>query len=213
MHIHDHLNVLDSRILELRSSVLTEDSYIDRRNREDDHIRREFQSHRSIFNRVDRNVTSLRADVDQLRSGVLQLKASIGQSGTESAYLRGDVDRLQRSLDQILQDLEQLRTDVCTTHIELSKLHTVFSQLRTDLITLQHETTRHLNSVSNRFSMMESRMKHSERVRFNSLAHTVHAPITPVPTIIDDGSLLWPEYFPRTVWRFWCLKRRSRSKC
>jgi hypothetical protein len=55
-------------------------------------------------------------------------------------------------------------------------------------------------------------MKHSERVRFNSLAHTTHAPITPVPYVEEDGSLQWPEYFPRTVWWFWCLKKRSRSK-
>lgn len=213
MHIHDHLSALDSRILELRSTVLTKDAYIDRRNREDEHIRREFESHRTVFNRVDLNVAALRTDVDQLKSGVFQLQSSIGQSGTESVFLRSDVDRLQKNLDHALADLEQLQTDVCGARVEISKIQTAFSQLRTDLLTLQHETSRHLNLVSSRFSLMEARMKHSERVRFNSLAHTIHAPITSVPIIEEDGSLVYPEYFPRTVWRFWCLKKRSRSRC
>lgn len=211
LHIHDHLSILDARLLELQSSVLTKDGYIDRRNREDERIRHEFETHRSIFNRVDLNVVALRADVEQLKTGVLQLQSTIGQYGPESAFLRSDVDRLQKNLDQALADLEQLQTEVCGTRVEISKIQTAFSQLRTDLITLQHENSRELRSVSYRFSMMEARMKHSERVRFNSLAHTAHAPITSVPTIDEDGSLLYPEYFPRTVWRFWCLKKRSRG--
>ncbi|KAI9928087.1 hypothetical protein ASPWEDRAFT_26826 [Aspergillus wentii DTO 134E9] len=209
-HVHDRLNLIDARLMELRSAVLTKDAYADRRNREDDHIRREFEAHRSISNRIDLNVVALRTDVDQLKSGVFQLKSSIGQSGNETVFLRSDVDRLQKNIDQVQTDLEQLQTDVCGCRIEISKLHSTISQLRTDLITLQHETSRHLNAVFDRFSLIESRMKHSERVRFNSLAHTTHAPITPVPTIDEDGTMQWPEYFPRTVWRFWCLKKRSR---
>ncbi|KAE8403299.1 hypothetical protein BDV37DRAFT_250703 [Aspergillus pseudonomiae] len=209
-HIHDRLTLLDSRVLELRSTILTKDGYVDRRNREDEHIRREFEAHRSISNRIDLNVVALRTDVDQLKSGVFQLKSSIGQTGNETVFLRSDVDRLSKNIDQIQSDIEQVQTDVCGCRVEISKLHATISQLRTDLITLQHETSRHLNSVFDRFSLIESRMKHSERVRFNSLAHTTHAPITPVPVVEDDGTLQWPEYFPRTVWRFWCLKKRSR---
>ncbi|EAW13254.1 uncharacterized protein ACLA_017000 [Aspergillus clavatus NRRL 1] len=208
--IHDRLNLLDSRVLELRSTVLTKDGYVDRRNREDEHIRREFEANRSISNRIDLNVVALRTDVDQLKSGVFQLKSSIGQAGNETVFLRSDVDRLQKNVDQVQADLEQLQTDVCGCRIEISKLHGAISQLRTDLITLQHETSRHLSAVFNRFNLIEARMKHSERVRFNSLAHTTHAPITPVPVVEEDGALQWPEYFPRTVWRFWCLKKRSR---
>lgn len=211
-HLHERLSVIDSRLLELRSSVLTKDGYVDRRNREDEHIRREFEANRSISNRIDLNVVALRTDVDQLKSGILQLKSSLGQAGNETVFLRSDVDRLSKNVDQIQADLEHLQTDVCGCRMEISKLHTTISQLRTDLITLQHETSRHLNSVFERFSLIESRMKHSERVRFNSLAHTNHAPITPVPVVEEDGSLRWPEYFPRTVWRFWCLKKRSRRE-
>ncbi|KAL4935094.1 hypothetical protein BDV06DRAFT_137627 [Aspergillus oleicola] len=209
-HLHERLSVIDSRLLELRSTVLTKDGYVDRRNREDEHLRREFEANRSISNRIDLNVVALRTDVDQLKSGILQLKSSLGQAGNETVFLRSDVDRLSKNLDQVQVDLEHLQTDVCGCRVEISKLHSTISQLRTDLITLQHETSRHLNSVFERFSLIESRMKHSERVRFNSLAHTTHAPITPVPVVEEDGSLQWPEYFPRTVWRFWCLKKRSR---
>ncbi|KOC12927.1 hypothetical protein AFLA70_9g006881 [Aspergillus flavus AF70] len=209
-HIHDRLTILDTSVFQLRSTVLTKDGYVERRNREDDHIRREFEAHRSISNRIDLNVVALRTDVDQLKSGVFQLKTSIGQTGNETVFLRSDVDRLSKNIDQIQSDIENVQTDVCQCRVEISKLHATISQLRTDLITLQHETSRHLNSVFDRFSLIESRMKHSERVRFNSLAHTTHAPITPVPVVEDDGTLQWPEYFPRTVWRFWCLKKRSR---
>ncbi|KAL4768610.1 hypothetical protein BDW60DRAFT_210768 [Aspergillus nidulans var. acristatus] len=209
-HIHERLSVIDSRLLELRSTALTKDGYVDRRNREDEHIRREFEAHRSISNRIDLNVVALRADVGQLKSGILQLKSSLGQAGNETVFLRSDVDRLSKNVDQIQVDLEHMQTDVCGCRVEISKLQSAISQLRTELITLQHETSRHLNSFLERFSLIEARMKHSERVRFNSLAHTTHAPITPVPVVEEDGSLRWPDYFPRTVWRFWCLKKRSR---
>ncbi|KAL4815718.1 hypothetical protein BDW67DRAFT_185441 [Aspergillus spinulosporus] len=209
-HIHERLSAIDSRLLELRSTALTKDGYVDRRNREDEHIRREFEAHRSISNRIDLNVVALRADVGHLKSGILQLKSSLGQAGNETVFLRSDVDRLSKNVDQIQVDLEHMQTDVCGCRVEISKLQSAISQLRTELITLQHETSRHLNSFLERFSLIEARMKHSERVRFNSLAHTTHAPITPVPVVEEDGSLRWPDYFPRTVWRFWCLKKRSR---
>ncbi|KAJ9293229.1 hypothetical protein DTO271G3_7952 [Paecilomyces variotii] len=210
LHLHDRINHLDSRVSDLRSSVLTKDNYVDRRNREDDYIRREFEAQRTISSRIDINVALLRTDVDQLRSGITQLKSNIGQLGTDTIFLRNDVDRLQKNVDQVQIDLEQLQTDVCGCQVEISKLHTAVSNLRTDLMSLQRETSHHFGAVFKRFSMMESHMKHMERVRFNSLAHTIHAPITPVPVLEEDGSLRYPEYFPRTVWRFWCLKKRSR---
>lgn len=216
IHLHDRMNQLDSRVLELRSTVLTKDGYVDRRNREDEHIRREFENHRAISQRIDLNVVALRSDVDQIKTSIFQLKSSIGQAGTETVFLRGDVDRLQKSVDQLQTDMEQMRADACATRIDISKLQSATSQLRTDLMTLEHKLSRQLISlekhVNMRMDSMEARMKHSDRVRFNSLAHTVHAPISPVPVITDDGSLEWPQYFPRTVWRFWCLKKRSRRK-
>ncbi|KAL2011118.1 hypothetical protein VTN00DRAFT_3836 [Thermoascus crustaceus] len=210
LHIHDRINQLDSRILDLHSTVLTKDGYVDRRNREDEYIRREFENHHSISSRIDFNVSLLRTDVEQLKTGIAQLELHIGQGGAAAVFLRSDIERLQKDVDDVQTEIEQLQTDVCGCRIEISKLHATVSQIRTDFMTLQHETTRHFSTVFNRFSMMESRMKHMERVRFNSLAHTIHAPITPVPMVEEDGSLRWPEYFPRTVWRFWCLKKRSR---
>ena len=136
-----------------------------------------------------------------------------------------------RSVDQLQTDADRMRADICASRIDISKLQSATSQLRTDLVTLEHNLSRQVNSrmdamenhvnvrmdaVENhmnvRMDIMESRMKQSDRVRFNSLANTIHAPISPVPVILEDGSLNWPQYFPRTVWRFWCLKKRSRSK-
>lgn len=209
-HIHDRISQLDSRLYELRAAVLTKDGYIDRRNREDEHIRREFETHHAIASRLDVNVALLRTDVDQLKRDVSQIKTNLGQLGTDTVFIRGDVDRLQKSIHQVHLDLESLQTDVCGCRIELSKLHTVVSQIRTELLTLQHDTSQRLASVFDRFSLMDARMTHMDRVRFNSLAYTIHAPITPVPMIDDDGTLRYPDYFPSTVWRFWCLKKRSR---
>ncbi|KAJ5754954.1 hypothetical protein N7533_004497 [Penicillium manginii] len=213
-HLHDRMNQLDSRVLELRSNVLTKEGYVDRRNREDEHIRREFENQRIISHRIDLNVVALRSDVDQIKTSIFQLKSSIGQSGTETVFLRGDVDRLQKSVEQLQIDADQMRSDICASRIDISKLQSTANQLRTDLINIEHKLTRQMHAMETslhmRMDSMESRMRHSERVRFNSLAHTIHAPINPVPVILDDGSLEWPKYFPRTVWRFWCLKKRSR---
>ncbi|KAJ5882677.1 uncharacterized protein N7473_011111 [Penicillium subrubescens] len=148
--LHDRINQLDSRVLELQSTVLTKDGYVDRRNREDDHIRREMETQRATSHRLDFNVVALRSDVAQINS------------------------RLD-SVD--------------------SRLDSVDSRL---------------DSVDSRLDSMASHMRLSDRVRFNSLAHTISAPISSVPVITATGALKWPGYFPRTVWKFWCLKNRSR---
>jgi len=186
-YLHDRINQLDSSVLELRSTVLTKDGYVDRRNREDEHIRREFEQHRAISHRIDLNVVALRSDVDQLKTAIFQLKSSVGQASSEILFLRSDVDRLQKSVDQLHVDLEQMKTEACATRIDISQLRTDYSRLRTD-------------------------SEQSKRVSFNSLAHTISAPINPIPVIADDGALEYPKYFPRTVWKFWCLKKRSRGE-
>lgn len=245
-HLHDRIYELDSRVLELRSTVLTKDGYVDRRNREDEHIRHEFQNHRAISQRIDLNVVALRSDIDALRSNVdqiktsiFQLKSSVGQAQTETVFLREDVDRLQKTVDQLLTDIEQMRSDACVMRIDISKLQTVTSQLRTDFLNLEHKMSHQFNLLNTRMEKMECRMEKMEcrmekmecrmekmechmdkmasrsrvdrRIGLNSLAVTVGARVLPVPVETDDG-LKWPQYSPRTVWKFWCLKKRSRSK-
>ncbi|KAL2002852.1 hypothetical protein VTN02DRAFT_5749 [Thermoascus thermophilus] len=251
-HVHDRLNKLESTILVLRSTVLTQDGYVDRRNREDEYIRREFENHHSISSRIDFNVSLLRTDVEQLKAAIAQLELRVVRGETEVGFLRSDVERLQKQMADVRTEIEQLQIDVCGCRIEISKLQATVSQIRLDFMNLQREMTRKFDAVFDRLEKFESRMdnmesrmenlesrmenlesrmenmesrmenmesdlkqvksqlKNSERVRFNSLAHSIHAPITPVPMLGEDGSFRWPVYFPRTVWRFWCLKKKSR---
>lgn len=218
-NIQDRLNQIDSRVHDLRATVLTTDSYVDRRNREDDSIRREFNSHHQISERIEGHVgrvqvdvNQLKTDIDHLRTEIGQLKSSINELGSGSGLLHDHVDRLQNNVCQLQVDMAQLQTDVRGVRTDISQIQTIASQLRTDFMVLQRDTSRHFGEVFSRFSVMESRMKHMERIRFNSLAHTLHAPITRVPHIEDDGTVRWPEYFPQTVWKFWCLKKRSRGE-
>lgn len=226
-HVYDCLNGIDSSVHDIRSSVMTKEAYADRRNREDQHIRREFEAHRAIYTRIDVNVVALRTDIDQLKSEVFQVKSNIRQSGTDTALLRSDVDHLQKKLDQVLEDIDALRSSVSGHYVETSKLKASICHLRTEMLTLHHENSRQLKSIESRMGngmnqivnsyearmdSFEARIRLSERVRFNSLANTTHAPISPVPVIDEKGSFQWPRYFPKTVWRFWCLKKRSRSK-
>jgi hypothetical protein len=152
LSIAHRIGYLDSQLSDLRSSVLTNDDYVERRNREDEHVRREFVAQRTVSERIDGNVKELKSDVSKL-------KYAFGSLQTDTAFLRNDVNRLQTN-----------------------------------------------------FQQLESRMSHMERVRFNSLANTIHAPLNPVPKIDEDGTLRYPSYFPRSVWRFWCLKKRSRGE-
>lgn len=218
-HVYSRLNGIDSNVLDIRSSVITKDNYADRRNREDQHIRREFDAHRAIYTRIDVNVVAIRSDVDQLKSEIFQVKSHIRQSGTDTALLRSDVDHLQKKVDQIQEDLDSVRTSVSGNYVETTRLKASVYQLRTEMLNLHNETSRQLKAIEsrmenfeNRMGNFETRMRLSDRVRFNSLAHATHAPITPVPMIDVDGSFRWPAYFPKTVWRFWCLKKRSRGK-
>lgn len=200
-HLHDRLNYLDSRISELRSVILTKDSYVERRNREDMYIRREFENQRAISERIDVGVTILKTELNQirnsvsclngdtafLRNDVARLQKNVQQLQVDTAFLRNDVTRLQKNVQQIQVELEALKTEVGGCRTEIKQLHTTVQQLHTAV-------------------------NQSERVRFNSLATTVHAPINAVPKINEDGTLRYPEYFPRTVWRFWCLKKRNRGE-
>ncbi|KAJ6102395.1 hypothetical protein N7486_004822 [Penicillium sp. IBT 16267x] len=248
-NLHDRVNQLDTRVLELRSNLLTKDGYVDRRNREDEHIRREFAHQNAISNRIDLNVIALRTDVDQIRSSILHLKTTVGQLSMETTYTRSDVERLQKSVDQLQSDTAQIRSDSCAARIDISKLQTATNQLRSEFSILlrmfKSFDTRmdsvesrmgslesrmdtmnsrmdsmdsrmismdsRMISMDSRMASMDSRMELADRIRFNSLTHTIHANIRPVPVVLEDGSLEFPQYFPRTVWRFWCLKKRSRA--
>lgn len=238
-HLHDRVNELDSRVVELRSTVLTKDGYVDRRNREDEHIRHEFQNQRAISQRIDLNVVALRSGVDSLRSDVVVLrsdvdalrsdvnqiktstsllKSSVAQVQTEAAFLREDIDRLQKTVDQLQTDIEQMRSDACAMRIDISKLQTMTYQLRTDFLNLEHKMSHQFNLLNARMEKLEcdmgsmvARSRVDRPMGLNSLAVTVGARVHPVPLETDDG-LKWPQYSPRTVWKFWCLKKRSRSK-
>jgi archaellum component FlaC len=219
LHIHDRLNQLDSKVLDVRTAVLTKDAYVDRRNREDEFIRREFEGQRQLAGRIDSNVgrvktdvSQLKTDLNQLKMEIIQLRTQVVQLGSKEAFLHTDVNQLQSDVTQLQNDVQELHTDVCGTRTDLSQIQAIVSQLRIDLMTLQRETSQHFGAVFSRFSAMESRMKYMDRIRFNSLAHTIHAPITPVPVVEEDGSVKFPDYFPRTVWKFWCLKKRNRRE-
>lgn len=216
LHIHDRLGHLDSKVLEIRSSVLTKDAYVDRRNWEDGFIRREFDKVSdcidSVVGKSRADTGQLKSDLAQLKSEIIQLRAHVEQLGSKESFLHSDVSQIQSAVNQLHVDVQQLHSDVCSTRTDLSQVQAIVSQIRIDLMTLHRETSQQFGSVLSRLSAMEARMKHTERVRFNSLAHTIHAPINAVPKIEEDGSLTWPKYFPSTVWKFWCLKKRSRRK-
>ncbi|KAJ5697847.1 hypothetical protein N7488_011531 [Penicillium malachiteum] len=198
------INQLDSQLFELRSTFLSEDSYVERRNREDSHVRREFANTSATCNRIDLNVVALRSTVEQIRSNV-DSNASLYKN--ERDFLNSEFNRLEKRLNQLD---ELARSDSSAWRIEISKLKTITNDIRTDLVTLEHRISHQITSLKTGMSAIESRIKHADRVRFNSLAYTLHAPINPIPVILDDGTLEWPKWFPRTVWRFWCLKKRSR---
>ncbi|TPX26793.1 hypothetical protein DIZ76_012255 [Coccidioides immitis] len=191
-HIHDRLDQLDCKVRELHSTVLTKNGYVDRRNKEDESILREFDAQRSLTSKIEHAVGKTKTDVNQiridashLRTEILQLRTHVDELGSNDALLHSNVSRVQNAVNQLQLDVQRLHTNVCTTGADVCQVQAIVSQLRT-------------------------RMNHTERVRFNSLAHTVHAPITPVPFVEEDGTVRWPEFFPRTVWKFWCLKRRNR---
>ena len=214
-NILDRLNTLDAHVLDLRSAVLTKDGYVDRRNREDRHISREFENHYSISSRIDLNVVALRRDVDQLRSKIFQLNLSVSQSENNIVCLRSDVDRLQARVDQLQADLSILKADVSELKMDVSELKTDVYILKGDVSMLKEDVSilkKDVSMLKTDVSSLKEHMKLSERARFNSLMHHLHSPITVVPAVDDDGSVRWPKYFPRTVWRFWCLKKRSRSE-
>ncbi|EEH18341.2 hypothetical protein PABG_00904 [Paracoccidioides brasiliensis Pb03] len=215
--IHDRLHQLDAKVIDLRTSILTQDEYVNRRNREDEYIRREFDGQRQTCSRIELNVGRMKGDVSQLKDGLtklksemIQLRTHLSELSSKEDFLQSDISQLQSDVNQLQIDVQKLHTDVCATRTDLSQIQTIVSQLHIDLMTLQRESSQNFGAVFSRFSAMESRMKYMERTRFNSLAQTAYAPITPVPFVEENGAVRWPEYFPRTVWKFWCLKKRNR---
>ncbi|EEP75487.1 predicted protein [Uncinocarpus reesii 1704] len=131
-------------------------------------------------------------------------KTDVGQMKSELSQMRAEMLQLSTHVDRLgpndpSNNLNRLQSDVNQLHLDVHQLYTTILATRTDLGEIQAAV-----------GHIKTKMSHTERVRFNSLAHTVHAPITPVPVVENDGSVRWPEYFPRTIWKFWCLKRRNR---
>ncbi|EGD85509.1 hypothetical protein H112_06415 [Trichophyton rubrum D6] len=214
-HICDRLNQLDTTIHELRSSVLTKESYADRRNREDEFLRREFDNQRvridTVGGKTRSDLNQVKTDISQLVTEIVQLRSNFNQLSSKDGYRDSDLSRLHDHLDQLHLDVQRMHSELCLTRTDLSQEQSIVSQLRLDVLTLQREARQQFGDMISRFDVLDSRMKHMDRIRFNSLAITAHAPITPVPVIDVDGSIRFPSYFPRTVWNFWCLKKMNRA--
>ncbi|EEQ35062.1 hypothetical protein McanMca71_001746 [Microsporum canis] len=213
-HICDRLNQLDSTVHELRSSVLTKESYADRRNREDEFLRREFDSQRvridTVGGKTRSDLNQVKTDLSHLVTEIVQLRSNFNQLSSKDGYRDSDLTRIHDHLDQLHLDVQRMHSELCLTRTDLSQEQSIVSQLRLDVLTLQREARQQFGDMISRFDILDSRMKHMDRIRFNSLAHTAHAPITPVPVIDVDGSIRFPDYFPQSVWKFWCLKKMNR---
>jgi archaellum component FlaC len=204
-YLHDRLSYLESQISDIRSVVLTKDNYVERRNREDQHIRREFEGQKSALEQIDVDLTALKTEV-------IQVKNNLATLTHETTFLRKDVDRIEKVVEQLQVETKLLRVDVgeCRndiTHLS-QKMDSRFDKVNTRFNKLEMR----LGGVSIRVESMDFRMKQSEKVRFNSLALQANSPISAVPKIDDDGKVCYPEWFPKTVIRFWGLRKPSRRE-
>lgn len=228
----ERLDELYARLNELQSIVLTRDEYVERRNREDEHIKREFyklhhtnekilsntKSVNESITRISKDFASLQSDVERmdkkmvgvmtngnvmagdmtdmrkrmfdLEIGILGLKGKVSQIEDDVSVLRDDVSELKQNVSALKGDVSDMRQNVSDLKQDFSVLRKDFSGLR----------------------RLESRFDISDRIRFNSLACGIHAPISIVPRFDENGIPHYPKYFPSTVWRFWCLKKPKRSE-
>ncbi|KAJ5945653.1 hypothetical protein N7454_002492 [Penicillium verhagenii] len=184
LYVNERVNQLDSRILELRSNLMTKNGYVEARNREDDHIRREFANQSAVSQRMDLNIVAIRTDIGRLEDRFDKLQSDSTTSRINISHLQSNVGKLQ-------SDVGKLQSDSAATRLDISKLQYDSAAMRADI-----------NAINIRMDL-------AERIRFNSIVCTIYAPIRPVPIVVN-GALEFPHYFPRSVWRFWCLKKRSR---
>lgn len=105
-HVYDRLNGLDAQVLELRSTTLTKEGYVERRNREDQFIRREFEAQRTVTDRIDRNVTALRADVEDLKS----LKPDMTSLKSDMISLKTDMNLRMSTLELFVKEANAQQT-------------------------------------------------------------------------------------------------------
>ncbi|KAJ5938997.1 hypothetical protein N7466_002131 [Penicillium verhagenii] len=191
LYVNERVNQLDSRILELRSNLMTKNGYVEARNREDDHIRREFANQSAVSQRIDLNIVAIRKDIGRLEDRFDKLQSDSTISRINISHLQSDVGKLQSDGAAMRADISKLQSDSAATRIDISKLQYDGAAMRADI-----------NAINIRMDL-------AERIRFNSIVCTIYAPIRPVPIVVN-GALEFPQYFPRSIWRFWCLKKRSR---
>ncbi|CAL5870876.1 uncharacterized protein PFLUO_LOCUS5117 [Penicillium psychrofluorescens] len=194
--LHDRINQLDSRVFELRTTVLTKDGYTERRNREDQHIRQEFNNHYGISQRIDLNVVALRTDVDLFKADV---KTDSNQIKRDVSYLKTDVNHLKTESNLIKTDISYLKTDVHHLQSDVHHLKSSVFQLERQVDHLQADV-----------GEIKNRLRYEARKHWNSISNTATANIAIIPCIREDGIVEWPSWFPKTVWRFWRLKQPSR---
>ncbi|KAJ5832440.1 hypothetical protein N7474_000751 [Penicillium riverlandense] len=236
--LHDRINQLDSRVFELRTTVLTKDGYTDRRNREDQHIRQEFNNHDAISQRIDLNVAALRTDVDFLKADVKtdsnQIKSDVNYLKTESNHIRTDVGHLKTHVNHLKTESNHIKRDVNHLKTDVNHLKTESNQIQSDINYLKTESNyiktdvNHLQSdvqhlktsvfqlerkvdhLQTDIGEIKNRLRYEGRKHWNSISNTATANIAIIPYISEDGVVEWPNWFPKTVWRFWRLKQPSR---
>ncbi|KAJ5620339.1 hypothetical protein N7510_004323 [Penicillium lagena] len=215
--LHDRINQLDSRVFEIRTTVLTKDAYAERRNREDHHIRQEFNNHYAVSQRIDLNVVALRTDVDllkadvktdsnQIKRDVNHLKTDVNHLKTESNHIKRDVNHLKTESNQIQSDVNYLKTESNHIKTDVNHLQSDVQHLKTSVFQLE----RKVDHLQTDIGEIKNRLRYEGRKHWNSISNTATANIAIIPYISEDGVVEWPNWFPKTVWRFWRLKQPSR---
>jgi chromosome segregation ATPase len=225
--IHDRIGHLESQIGEIRLTVLTQDDYIERRNREDKHIQREFYAHKSVSDRIDANVTTVKMQVAQIESTLSQLQVDVTSLKNQVRGCVGEIVNLRITSTGMQTEIVNLHATVTEMQNDIKKLFEQNSSMGRRFEERFEGIEKRFDGIEKRFDGIEkrfekhvddftvfkNRMTQANATRFNPLAYDLNSFITPVPKLDEDGALHYPSYFPDTVWHFWRLKQPRNREC
>lgn len=156
----ERLDELYARLNELQSIVLTRDEYVERRNREDEHIKREFyklhHTNEKILSNtksVNESITRISKDFASLQSDVERMDKKMVGVMTNGNVMAGDMtDMRKRMFDleigilglkgkvsQIEDDVSVLRDDVSELKQNVSALKGDVSDMRQNVSDLKQD--------------------------------------------------------------------------
>ncbi|KAF4634478.1 hypothetical protein G7Y89_g3628 [Cudoniella acicularis] len=178
---------------QVNSRFITEDDYILHRHKQDEDIRKEFQTQRSLIE-IGNN---------ELQDGISTLQHEFNDKlCTVNDTLSGRLGELNNELGRVKEDLRDLKKEVGQVKEEVGQVKEEVGQVKEEVGQVKEE----VGQVKEKVGEIEARLNWMEGQRHNGSRKLPYHDIASIGVYRPNIGFKTPQYFPRSVKEFWSLQ-------